>query len=209
MPHMLHRMNMAEGISADGTVRAAVRASGTPEQRLGSHAPEAVRLRRCSRISSQDRRAGCTPRVERPELTSHTGRKASETASSPVPLQYRDRATGGRRMNRPAFLALTAAAGALSLGLLAVNFGSVAPQAAAQATPAARPPRTCPPRRRRPTSWTPGRPSWPRSRRSSVRSPRSNSRRNSPSGGRTSRAGPTCATASSSATSSPSRSRRP
>jgi Protein of unknown function (DUF3500) len=40
-------------------------------------------------------------------------------------------------MNRPAFLTLTAAAGALSLGLLAVNFGSVAPQAAAQATQAA------------------------------------------------------------------------
>ncbi len=40
-------------------------------------------------------------------------------------------------MNRPAFLTLSAAAGALSLGLLAVNFGSVAPQAAAHATEAA------------------------------------------------------------------------
>ena len=37
-------------------------------------------------------------------------------------------------MNRPAFLTLTAAAGVLSLGLLTVNFGSVARQAAAQAT---------------------------------------------------------------------------
>src|SRR3954454_5491484 len=41
-------------------------------------------------------------------------------------------------MNRPALLTLTATAGALSLGLLAVNFGSVAPRAAAQA-PAPRP----------------------------------------------------------------------
>jgi hypothetical protein len=41
-------------------------------------------------------------------------------------------------MNRPAFLTLTAAAGALSLGVLAVNFGSVARHAAAQ-TPAPRP----------------------------------------------------------------------
>ena len=39
-------------------------------------------------------------------------------------------------MNRPAFLTLTAAAaaGALTLGVLAVNFGSAVPQAAAQAT---------------------------------------------------------------------------
>jgi Protein of unknown function (DUF3500) len=37
-------------------------------------------------------------------------------------------------MNRPALLTLTATAGALSLGLLAVNFGSVAPRAAAQAS---------------------------------------------------------------------------
>jgi Protein of unknown function (DUF3500) len=44
-------------------------------------------------------------------------------------------------MNRPAFLALTAAAGALSLGVLAVNFGSAVPQAAARTTqsPAPRP----------------------------------------------------------------------
>src|ERR1700728_1810414 len=44
-------------------------------------------------------------------------------------------------MNRPAFLALTAAAGALSIGVLAVNFGSAVPQAAAQTTqsPAPRP----------------------------------------------------------------------
>ena len=42
-------------------------------------------------------------------------------------------------MNRPAFLTLTAAAGALSLGMLAANFGSAAPQAAAQATPSASP----------------------------------------------------------------------
>jgi Protein of unknown function (DUF3500) len=42
-------------------------------------------------------------------------------------------------MNRPAFLALTAAVGALSLSLLAVNFGSVVPQAAAQATQSAAP----------------------------------------------------------------------
>jgi hypothetical protein len=42
-------------------------------------------------------------------------------------------------MNRPAFLTLTAAAGALSLGLVAVNLGSVAPQAAAQTTPASKP----------------------------------------------------------------------
>ena len=40
-------------------------------------------------------------------------------------------------MNRPAFLTLTASAGALSLGLLAVDFGSAAPPAAAQPTPAA------------------------------------------------------------------------
>jgi hypothetical protein len=40
-------------------------------------------------------------------------------------------------MNRPALLTLSAAAGALSLGLLAVNSGSVAPQAAAHTTPAA------------------------------------------------------------------------
>src|SRR4051794_32109719 len=42
--------------------------------------------------------------------------------------------TGERRMNRPAFLTVTAAAGALSLGLLAVHFGSIAPRAATQAT---------------------------------------------------------------------------
>ena len=44
-------------------------------------------------------------------------------------------------MNRPAFLTLTAAAGALSLGVLAVNFGSAEPQAAAQTiqSPAPRP----------------------------------------------------------------------
>ena len=44
-------------------------------------------------------------------------------------------------MNRPAFLTLTAAAVALSLGVLAVNFGSAEPQAAAQAiqSPAPRP----------------------------------------------------------------------
>ena len=40
-------------------------------------------------------------------------------------------------MNRPALLTLSAAAGVLSVGLLAVNFGSVAPQAAAQAAQAA------------------------------------------------------------------------
>jgi Protein of unknown function (DUF3500) len=39
-------------------------------------------------------------------------------------------------MNRPAFLTLSAAASALSLGLLAVNFGSVGPQAATQITKA-------------------------------------------------------------------------
>jgi Protein of unknown function (DUF3500) len=38
-------------------------------------------------------------------------------------------------MNRPALLTLTAAAGALSLGLLTINFGSVAPEAVAQAPP--------------------------------------------------------------------------
>ena len=54
----------------------------------------------------------------------------------PCPLSELQR-TGDHRMNRRAFLALTAAAGALSLGLLTVNFGSVAPQAAAQATQAA------------------------------------------------------------------------
>jgi Protein of unknown function (DUF3500) len=44
-------------------------------------------------------------------------------------------------MNRPAILTLTAAAGALSLGVLAVNFGSAVPQAAARTTqsPAPRP----------------------------------------------------------------------
>ena len=42
-------------------------------------------------------------------------------------------------MNRPAILTLTATAGALSLGLLAINFGSVAPQAVAQATRGRRP----------------------------------------------------------------------
>ncbi len=42
-------------------------------------------------------------------------------------------------MNRPAILSLTAAAGAVSLGLLAVNFGSAVPQAAAQATQSASP----------------------------------------------------------------------
>ena len=40
-------------------------------------------------------------------------------------------------MNRPALLTVTAAAGVLSLGLLTVNFGSVAPQAAAPAIQAA------------------------------------------------------------------------
>src|SRR5438046_476177 len=42
-------------------------------------------------------------------------------------------------MNRPAYLALTAGAGALSLCLLAVGFGSGPPRAAAQATTAAPP----------------------------------------------------------------------
>ena len=68
---------------------------------------------------------------------------------------------------------------------------------------------TCWPRQRWPTSWTPRTPSWPRSRNSSVRPPRSNSRRNSLSGGRTFQVGPMCATASSIANSSPSRSKRP
>ena len=40
-------------------------------------------------------------------------------------------------MNRPTFLTMTAGAGALSLGLLAVYLGSASPQAAAQADPAA------------------------------------------------------------------------
>src|SRR5438093_593771 len=47
-------------------------------------------------------------------------------------------------MNRPALLALTAAAGALSLGFLAANLGSVAPRAAAQTSPAAAPAPTLP-----------------------------------------------------------------
>ena len=42
-------------------------------------------------------------------------------------------------MNRPSYLVLTAAAGALPLGLLAVNLGSVAPHGAAQTAPAASP----------------------------------------------------------------------
>jgi Protein of unknown function (DUF3500)/EF hand len=44
-------------------------------------------------------------------------------------------------MNRPTFLSLTAGAGALSIGLLAINFGSNVPEAAAQAaqSPAPRP----------------------------------------------------------------------
>jgi hypothetical protein len=42
-------------------------------------------------------------------------------------------------MKRPNLLALTAAAGALALGFLAANLGSVAPRAAAQTTPAAAP----------------------------------------------------------------------
>ena len=42
-------------------------------------------------------------------------------------------------MNRPAILTLTATASALSLGLLAINFGSVAPEAAAQAPARPRP----------------------------------------------------------------------
>ncbi|HEX8198919.1 MAG TPA: DUF3500 domain-containing protein [Isosphaeraceae bacterium] len=42
-------------------------------------------------------------------------------------------------MTRPTFLALTAAAGAMALGLLAANLGSVAPRAVARTTPAAAP----------------------------------------------------------------------
>jgi hypothetical protein len=42
-------------------------------------------------------------------------------------------------MNRPAFLTLAAAAGTLSLGFLAANFGFVTPDAAAQAIPAGSP----------------------------------------------------------------------
>src|SRR4051812_19087325 len=42
-------------------------------------------------------------------------------------------------MNRPALLTLTAAAGTLSLGLLAAHFSLVTPDAAAQTTPAASP----------------------------------------------------------------------
>ena len=105
-------------------------------------------------------------------------------------------------MNRPTFLVLAAAAGALPLGLLAAGLGSMHPAPPRRPRRRPRPRRRCSPRRRWPTSWTPRTRSSPRSRRSSVRSPRSNSSRNSPSVGRTSLAGPMCAMASSTATSS-------
>ena len=116
--------------------------------------------------------------------------------------------TGECRMNRTNFLALAAVSRQRwPLGFLAANLRL-------GCTPAVRPGGCARPDvarlaeggRRRGRRETP---SWPRSRSSSGRPPRSSSRRDSPSGGRTSRAGPMCATASSSATSSPSRSRRP